>query len=109
MSIPTDFHGLPGISCDNVLSFGCVAWKSKQEGQFFTISSMSAFMLIQQMDSCASSLVFSGAMWFRCSCFSTLSCSDAGIIILLPVIVTFVLAKEQDRFHEGSECDQPKR
>ena len=40
---------------DVVLSMGFVAWKSRHVEKFFTVSSMSAFML---MDSHASSLVF---------------------------------------------------
>ena len=35
MSTLTDFHGLPDTLCDIILSFGSVAWKSRQVGQFF--------------------------------------------------------------------------
>ena len=41
MSVLTDFHGLLGILYDIVLSFGHSAWKSRQVGQFLTISSVS--------------------------------------------------------------------
>ena len=53
-------------------------------GQLFTVSYMSAaFMLNQYIDLCASSLVFSIPLWIRGSCFSVLSYSIAGIIIIL--------------------------
>ena len=48
-------------------------------------------MLIQQRYLHASSLVFSMSMWFRCSCFSALSCSTAGIIIPLPSLQCHVM------------------
>ena len=47
---------------------------------------MSAFMLTYYMDLCTCSFVFSIPMWFRCSCFSVLTCSSVGIIITLPFI-----------------------
>ena len=43
-------------------------------------------MLTQYMDSLTSHLVFYMPIWSRCSCSSALSCSAAGIIILLPFI-----------------------
>ena len=62
-------------------------------GQIFIVSSLSAFMLIQYIVSCASSCVFSIPMWFRCSCFSVLPCSTMGIFIQLPFItVTSMIA-----------------
>ena len=54
-------------------------------GRFFTISSVLAFILIQEMDSHVN--VFSVPMWFKCSSFSALSFSAAGIIICLPFIL----------------------
>ena len=50
----------------------------------FTVSFRLAFMLTHYMDSSDSCLVFSMAMLFRCSCFSTFSCNDADTITLLP-------------------------
>ena len=70
-------------ACYSHLSFSHVAWKSRQMEQFFTIFSMSAFMLIQYIDFGASSRVFSIPMLFMCGCFSALSCSTIGIILLL--------------------------
>ena len=52
----------------------------------FTISSMSAFMLTLYMDLCTSGLFFFIPMWVKCSCFSALSFSTVGIIIVLPFI-----------------------
>ena len=86
MSETTDFHGLCGILCNIVSSFGHDAQKPRHMGQFFIISSMSAFMLAQYIDSYASSLVFCISMWFRCSCLSALSCSATGSIIILHFI-----------------------
>ena len=72
-----NYHGLPGISCDTVLS---------QVGQFFIISSISTFILTQYVDLHASNQVLSILMWFICNCFSALCCSNAGIINHLPFI-----------------------
>ena len=49
----------------------------------FMISHISACMLTMYMDSHPSSLVFSISIWFRCSCFSAISCSASDIIVLL--------------------------
>ena len=83
MSAPTDFHGIPSISCHIVLSLGCVAWKSRHVEQFLTMCSMPVFMLIQKMDLYTHSLIFSMPIWFMCSWFSTFPWNAAGIIILL--------------------------
>ena len=101
MSIPKDSCRLPGILCDIVSYFGYVAWKTRKVGQFLTISSVSAFMLTQYMDSHASSIVFSLTLCFGCSCFSALSCIDASIIILLPftlVLSVSVISSLNDQY-----------
>ena len=82
MSVPTYSHDLFGILCDIVLSFNHVALKSRHLKPFFIISSMSLFIMIQYMDLLASSLV-SMPMRFRGICFCALSCSTAGIFILM--------------------------
>ena len=74
------------ISCGSVFSFGCVGWKSRHVGQFLIVLFMSAFKVIQFMDSCASSLVFSMLMWLMCGWSNTFFCNDAGIIIFLPFL-----------------------
>ena len=68
------------------LIFRLCRLKIQAYGAIFISASMSAFMLIWYMDSKASRLVYSILMWFRGSCFSTLSWSTAGIINLLPII-----------------------
>ena len=67
------FCNLPGISCNIVLSLGCGAMKSRHIGQIFTISYISAFLLIQEMDLHASSLISTIPMWLICSWFFLLS------------------------------------
>ena len=59
--------------------------------QFFTVSSMSVFMLTQYIDSHASNHFFSMPMWFRYSFFNVLSYSDVGTIILLLFMAILLL------------------
>ena len=68
------------------LIFCLCCFKVQAGGAIFTIPSVSALMLIQYIDSHASSLVFPIPIWFLCSWFSALSCSATGIILLLPLI-----------------------
>ena len=80
---PYRYPRLPWYLCDIALFLGCVDLKSKHMGKFLTFSSFSAFMLTQQMGLCASSLVLLMPIWFRCSCYSALSCNDVGTIIII--------------------------
>ena len=62
---------------------------------------MSAFMLIQYMDSHASSHVFSIPIWLKCSCFSALSCSASVIVnisllfIAVPSVIVITSLEDQ--------------
>ena len=76
-------------------------------GVVFIVSSMSAFMLTQYLDSHASSLVFPIPTWFRCSCFSVLSCNDAGTIILLlfmAIPLVIAISSLNDQYDCSSFC-----
>ena len=120
MQAPTDFHGLPGTLYDIILSFGCVAWKSKHTGQFLMVFYMSALVLMQQMDwhanTCvfympicpnmdwhANTCIFHMPICLTCNWSSALFYRDAGIMILLPVItILSMTATSSLKDHYGS-------
>ena len=69
------------------LTFGCVAWKSRQVEQFLIAFIMSLLKVTQHINSHASNWVFGIPTWFMCSCLRTHSCREAGLMTLLLFIV----------------------
>ena len=84
MSTPITSQGLNGISWCISFSLGCVCWNSRHAACNFIYASISALILCQNMDSQASSFIFSMPMWFMCSCVSTCCFRLSGMIMHMP-------------------------
>ena len=54
----TNSQGLHDVSQCNGFSWGCICWYSKHMAHYFTMHSMSAFMMIQYTNSLARSGIF---------------------------------------------------
>ena len=69
------------------LIFWSCCQKSKQTGQILMAFTMSALILIKQMDSHPNNLVISMPTWLTCILCSALFCRDTAIMILLPFLM----------------------
>ena len=64
---------------------GSCGLKSRLVGKLLIASFRLTSMLFQYIGACASIFIFM-CIWLLCSWFTALSCSDAGMIILLPLM-----------------------
>ena len=84
---PAVSHSVSDMPYGIVLSFGCVAWKSRHTGQYLIVFYISLLMFIPYMHLHTNSLILSVPMSLMCSWFRTVYCRDVGSMILEPFIV----------------------